>query len=90
MVKAQPRADDSFGTIATTGNPITLTAMTFVRLVDGNIVEAVASMDTFGMVQHLGSSPCRNRRRRQAPNRSVGDGTGGRRSRAHHGWSLPS
>ena len=56
IVKEQPRADDSFGTIAATGNPITLQAMTFVRLLDDTIVENHARRDLLGMVHHRGGS----------------------------------
>lgn len=52
-----PVPDDIFGTIPATGNPITVRFMTFVRLMDGKIVEDWASMDMLGMYQQLGVIP---------------------------------
>ena len=52
-----PFEDDIFGTLPPTGKPVTVTAMTFVRLADGKIVEDWASMDMLGMYQQLGAVP---------------------------------
>ena len=52
-----PIPDDIFGSIQPTGQPITLRAMTFVRLVDGKIVEDWATLDMLGMYQQLGVIP---------------------------------
>ncbi len=49
--------DDIFGEIPATGKPITLRAMTFVRLENGKIVEDWAMIDMLGMYQQFGVIP---------------------------------
>ena len=49
--------DPIFGEIPPTGKPITMRAMTFVRLENGKIVEDWASADMLGLYQQLGVIP---------------------------------